>query len=256
MSKPQTRILFLTGNPKENLLRELSDAGRSIVAVVVPKSKKYQAKYQGVVSQAASRRIPVVVADVGALETALAQIDYDLLLSCGYPFKISEPVCGKAKLAVNFHPALLPKHRGRYLNYILIDKDEYSGVTAHKIDPGYDTGPIIKQASFKVSPFDTVKSLTRKSAEIEITLAEEIIRLYEKGEITFTPQKEQDSSSHFAPRTPADSEIDPAKPLIDSFFKIRACDPELYPAFFYVDGQKVLIKICRENKPPDEADLI
>ena len=253
---PSAKILFLTGNPKEKLLRALTRDGFNVIAVVVPDSGKFRPRYQGVVDEASASAIPVVTAPIRDLDSAIGHLEYDLLLSCGYPFKIPESACGKAKLAVNFHPALLPRHRGRYLHYILLDRDERSGVTAHKIDPGYDTGPIIKQAAFKVSPFDTVKSLTRKSDELEIGLVKEVIRLFEAGRIELAPQDDGRASSHFEKRTPEDSEIDPSKPLAELFYEIRAYDPELYPAFFYVDGQKVYVRVCRKDKPADESDMI
>lgn len=160
------------------------------------------------------------------------------------------------KYAINFHPALLPRNRGRYLHYILINDEKHSGVTAHFIDEGIDSGSIIKQASFEVSPFDTVKGLMRKSSELEIHLVREVLDMIDTGNVPSTPQDESQATIFTEKRTPADSEIDANLSLKEAFLKIRACDPELYPAFFYIDGQKVFLKAFRQQKPDGEEDMI
>lgn len=255
MSK-QNRILFLTGHDKSALFRHLVDQGHNIVALVVPKSRKYQPKFKNTVIEAVYDNIPVITASIKDLAGALKGIEFDILLSSGYPFMITKDVFSKAKLAVNFHPALLPKHRGRYLNHILIDRDEYSGVTAHLIDEGYDTGPIIKQKKFKVSTFDSIYSLFRKSNQLELELADDVIQQYVTGKIEFIPQKDSDATAFFEKRTPEDSRINPEMPLKDLFYEIRAYDAELFPAFFEIDGQRVFVKLYRKDKPLDEYDML
>jgi len=250
------KIILLTGNNKSALLKMLITKEYNVVAVVVPKSKKYQSKYIDTVKEAVYDNIPVITASIYDLNAAIKDIEFDLLFSCGYQFFIPKEVYGRAKLAVNFHPALLPKHRGKYLNYILINRDEYSGITAHVIDDSFDTGAIILQKKFKTSPFDTIYSLYRKSSELEIELMEELIQKYIAGDIAFKEQNETEASSYFDKRTPENSEIDPKKSILDLFYEIRAFDSELYPAFFFMEGQKVYIKIFRKNKLNDEIDMI
>ena len=72
---------------------------------------------------------------------------------------------------------------------------------------------------------------------------------------TFVQQVESEATS-FTKRIPEDSEIDPKQRLIDLYDSIRSSDPDEYPAFFYLDGQKVCVKFWRPNKPLDEHDSI
>ena len=224
--------------------------------MVVPKSQKYFSKYQEVILTAELHNIKTICAPPEELSEYTKDIEFNVLLSCGYPFVIPENVYSRAMYAVNFHPTLLPKYRGRYLHYILINNDEYSGVTAHLIDSSLDTGPIIKQELFKVSPFDTVKSLLRKSSEVEIQLVMDTLNLIKSGSVKMKPQDESQASHYFKKRTPKDSEVDPNKPLKELFYQIRSCDPVEYPAFFYIDGQKVYVNLYRKDKPSDEFDMI
>lgn len=250
------KVLFLPGAGKTKLLNTLIESQVSIVAVVVPKSRKYFPKYQELISIAAQNNVRIICAPPKNLHELTNDVEFDVLLSCGYPFVIPEEVFSRAKCAVNFHPALLPKHRGRYLHYILIHKDEHSGVTAHLIDSTLDTGPIIKQEHFKVSPFDTIKSLARKSADAEIKLVADVLELIKNGAVEALPQKEEHATSYFKQRTPEDSEVDPDKPLKELFYEIRSCDPVEYPAFFYMEGHKVYIHLYRKEKPEDEFDMV
>ncbi|MBI3308069.1 MAG: hypothetical protein HYZ79_01690 [Candidatus Melainabacteria bacterium] len=252
----ELKVIFLTGAPKVKLLDTLVSNNIAIAAIVVPTSKKYAPKYEEVVESAKRNNLKIIHASPQDLYEYIKDVDYNILLSCGYPFLIPEKVYTRAKYAINFHPTLLPKYRGRYLHYVLINKDEYTGVTAHLIDSSLDTGPIIKQACFKVSPFDTVKSLMRKSSEVEIGLVLDTLNMLRNGSLKVLPQGENESSSYFEKRTPDDSEIDPSKSLKELFYEIRAYDNVEYPAFFYVDGQKVYISLYRKEKAFDEFDMI
>jgi hypothetical protein len=44
--------------------------------------------------------------------------------------------------------------------------------------------------------------------------------------------------------------------MLELWNEIRACDPDDYPAFFVIHGQKVCIRLWRPEKPEDEFDLI
>lgn len=251
------KIIFLAGAAdKSKLLNALIDASANVVALVVPESKKYENAYTKMVSSAIEKKIPVIYTPPKEIYEFTKNINFDILISSGYPFVIPEEVFSRAKYAINFHPTLLPKYRGRYLHYILINNDPETGVTAHFIDSSLDTGPIIGQIKYPVSSFDTIKSLSRKNIDAEVKLVLEVLHKITQGTIAAQAQDESQASSYFEKRVPEDSEIDPSKPLQDLFYEIRCCDPELYPAYFHVDGQKVYIKLFRKEKPEDELDMI
>ena len=52
---------------------------------------------------------------------------------------------------INIHPALLPAYKGLdSIRRAYEAGEKVMGVTVHYVDEGMDTGPIIKQESFKV----------------------------------------------------------------------------------------------------------
>lgn len=62
--------------------------------------------------------------------------------------------------SINYHPSLLPLHRGAAsINWTLIQGDKQAGFTIFWTDAGLDTGPILLKRSCYVTPNDTVDSL-------------------------------------------------------------------------------------------------
>ena len=74
------------------------------------------------------------------------------------------------KGAVNFHDGPLPKRAG--LNapvWAMIDGETTHGITWHLIDDGVDTGDILVQSVFDISPDDTALTLNTKCYEAGLT---------------------------------------------------------------------------------------
>src|SRR6056297_4228191 len=74
------------------------------------------------------------------------------------------------KVAVNFHDGPLPKRAG--LNapvWAMIDGETTLGITWHLIDDGVDTGDILVQSVFDISPDDTALTLNTKCYEAGLT---------------------------------------------------------------------------------------
>lgn len=62
--------------------------------------------------------------------------------------------------SINYHPSLLPRHRGAAsINWTLIEGDKEAGLTIFWTDQGVDTGPILMKRKCFVEPNDTVESL-------------------------------------------------------------------------------------------------
>ena len=179
-----------------------------------------------------------------------------LLLSAGFP-RIFDPThYRRYDYAVNIHPTLLPKHRGKYQNYVILDGDPQSGLTAHLIEEGIDTGPILASIRFNLSPFETIRSLKRRSIELEPAFVVDVLSGLEDLVQTATPQDERQATTHLNQRVPADSELDPSVPLIDLLPILRAADPDLYAAHFWHNGERVLVTIRRDDKPREEWDMV
>ena len=64
--------------------------------------------------------------------------------------------------SIQYHPSLLPLHRGRSaINWAIINGETETGITIFWVDRGIDTGPILLQKTAPISPTDTLASLYR-----------------------------------------------------------------------------------------------
>lgn len=88
----------------------------------------------------------------------------DLILSIYLPQRIKKPLLDLAGLGViNLHPSLLPRHRGLFPVFAAIAAgDPVTGVTVHRVEERFDSGPILFQESFAVKPGESLLTLTHK----------------------------------------------------------------------------------------------
>src|SRR6266545_4679095 len=64
---------------------------------------------------------------------------------------------------VNVHPSFLPRYRGPSpIGWQLFNGEAFLGVTLHRMDVGFDTGPVLLQWRTRIGREDTPQSLRRK----------------------------------------------------------------------------------------------
>lgn len=248
-------LYYFSSGPRERVLRAILEAGHSVRGVFVTDPARWP-KVKPTVAMAERRGIPCRVVGRRDLEGLTDTMKGQVCLSVGFGYLFPEAFVRAVKLGLNVHGSLLPRYAGaRTLNWVIENGEGESGVTVHRIDVGVDTGPILLERRFPLSRFDTGASLYRKTLELEPQVVVEALARYESGQASWTPQRAGEATP-CPNRVPEHSEVDPGRALLDLYDKIRAADPERYPAYFYVDGQKVCIKLWRPDKPQDEHDLL
>ena len=96
---------------------------------------------------------------------------------------------------LNVHASLLPRYRGAApIAAAILAGDQATGVTIMKMDEGMDTGPILAQAEWPITPDDTTGSLTEKLSDLGAELLIEILPMWLRGEIVARPQNEAEAS--------------------------------------------------------------
>ncbi len=85
--------------------------------------------------------------------------------------------------AIQYHPSLLPKHRGgSAINWAIIKGDTKTGLSIFWPDDGWDTGPILLQKEVAIDPDDTVGSLYfNKLFPIGVEAMVESVKLVKAG---------------------------------------------------------------------------
>ncbi len=101
------------------------------------------------------------------LETLIAALKPDLVVSAGFMRILSERITNKFKI-INSHPALLPLYPGAHaVRDALTAGATETGTTIHWVDAGVDTGKIIAQERVEILPEDTEESLHERIKIVE-----------------------------------------------------------------------------------------
>ncbi len=246
---------YFSSGPREAVLQRLTDDGIKIAAVYVTDPEKWP-KVKPTVILAEKLGLPVTVLRRENLSEPPAELRNAPCLSVGFGFIFPVAFLRYVGPCLNVHGTLLPDYPGaRSLNWVIANGEKLSGVTVHMVDQGVDTGPIILQKSFSLSPFETGASLAQKTREFEPQVVVEALRLFSEKGVSCARQQ-RGNGKRLADRKPEHSEIDPNRSLIDLVDDIRAADPENYPAYFYLHGQKVCIRLWRPDRPSDEKGLL
>ncbi|MGH9795839.1 MAG: methionyl-tRNA formyltransferase [Candidatus Acidiferrales bacterium] len=96
---------------------------------------------------------------------------------------------------LNLHPSLLPQYRGpNPIYWALARRERVTGVTAHFIDQGIDTGPILLQRELEILRGETEASLMRRCAQLAAALLPEALALVADGKAVALPQDETRAS--------------------------------------------------------------
>lgn len=97
----------------------------------------------------------------------------ELFLCAGYYYLI--PIVDALPM-MNVHPALLPEGRGAWPMPVTILRGlKKSGVTLHKMSVSFDTGEILLQREFAVSPKENLQSFSQKQCSFLPELVRELI---------------------------------------------------------------------------------
>ena len=235
-------IEYFSGGPRERALQALIDSRHTVERVFVNDPNVFP-KVEATIRLAERHGIPVEVVTKADLLGLIPAIAGKTVISVGFCFLFPEPFIDACEICLNVHGTLLPKYRGfNTLYWVLENGEAESGVTVHKVDEGADTGPILLQRSFPLSPFDMGPSLYKRTLEFEPGVLIEALDLLASGNAEFTAQ-EDEGVIDYPPRSDRDMELDPTQPLNQLINKIRAADPVNCPAYFYLGGQKVCVKL-------------
>lgn len=247
-------VILFGGAGRESCVERMLEHGVNVQAIIVPARRN--PKLERAVEKLRLLSCTLVEVEKTQINETLRVWGGSALLSIGFPYLISSELLELFHPALNLHPTLLPNYRGPTTGaYILLNDERESGSTVHHMTAGMDRGDIVAQSRVALTCFDTIRSLQRKVYAEEPQLVINALTAIESGTHT-RPQDESMASEYPKRRTPADSEVDPTRPLIDLFNHIRACDPQDFPAFFIYNGERVCIRLWRPDKSVDAEDEI
>ena len=95
---------------------------------------------------------------------------------------------------IQYHPSILPKHRGRSaINHAILQGDTMTGVTIFWVDEGLDTGPILLQRPCPIEPDATINSVYRDHLfPLGVETMSQAVQLVQAGQAPRHQQVEAD----------------------------------------------------------------
>lgn len=252
------KIVYMWGVDFSNVLK-VHSADMNSVYILMPESESgFPCAAQADIKKMLGGNAISITYDQAEIARVLLDINADVVISMGWRRILGEKLLTQLQesLLINIHPAILPQYKGYHSEpYVIINAEKEHGITAHRLTPGLDEGGIIHQKRFPISNFSTTASIKMQAYDCMPEFVEELLSIIGRNQFEEVPQDAALTKIVAPKRCPGDSEIDPSKPLIELYNMIRACDDKSYPAFFYLDGQKVFISIRRANDAPREHYL-
>jgi methionyl-tRNA formyltransferase len=145
---------------------------------------------------------------------------------------------------INVHASILPRWRGAApIQAAILNGDQTTGITIMRMDPGIDTGPILRQKPIPITYEDTTGTLVVKLSALGADLLLETLPAYLDGELL--PLSQDDSQATYSPMIrKEDGLLDFSEPAIKLDRKIRAFNP--WPGTFTYWNNQIL-KIHRTH---------
>jgi methionyl-tRNA formyltransferase len=197
----------------------------------------------GIIELAQENNIPLFVGNPRNISPNyfLSAFDTDIIFSINYLFIVEYNILKHPKFAINLHGSLLPKYRGRTPHvWAIINGEKETGVTAHIMESGCDTGDIVLQKPIEILPEFTGADILNIYEEMYPKMVLEIIKDIEHSKLTRTVQNNS-NATYFGKRTPDDGEINWNWSKERIYNWVRAQSNPYPGAFAYLNGKKVII---------------
>ena len=144
------------------------------------------------------------------------------------------------------HASDLPKGRGwsPHIWSILEGKEELT-LTLLEANNKIDSGKIWKKLNFQVPKHALWNEINAQLFEKEIELIDFAVGNFKS--VSAKSQAPDIEPTYYPKRTPNDSEIDPYKSIESQFDKIRVCDPNRFPAYIELYGERYKLILEKVN---------
>jgi len=193
----ETRVILLCGSRIAiPVLRDLF-FNQQLAAVVIP---EHCADFlQQVQLLLKDSNVPVISVNKKDFENRLQKAIKDSTPAIGlmitFSYKLTAAVYKLPdKGFYNLHPGPLPGYRGPDPIFQQIkNREPYASITIHKVDDGFDTGPIVLSDKIHLGPTDTYGILTTKLSELAARLVGTLMKM--AGFDMEIPSRRQDNTN-------------------------------------------------------------
>ncbi len=245
---PSMRIIYFSSQGAAltgavlGLMQQLGQRVPLVVTTPGPAARRTDA-YKELVANIRSDQDVLVTSHMRRLPALLKGLEPDLIFVTGFPWRLPADLLALPRLGcVNTHPALLPRYRGpNPVFWHFMNGETQGGLTMHRMEAEFDTGPILSQRAFEIAPDDDADTLLGKAAAFAGEMFVETLTKVAAGD-PGTPQPGEGAS--YAPMaTEAERWLDWSRTATQLRNQIRAWGQE--GARASVEGQTLLARRAR-----------
>jgi methionyl-tRNA formyltransferase len=258
------RVAFM-GTPDFSVptLSEIVGAGHDVVGVYTqpprPAGRGMDARKSPVhmfAEEAALRVLTPRTLRRAEAQEAFAALGADVAVVVAYGLILPRPILSAPPLGcLNLHGSLLPRWRGAApIQRAIMAGDKETGVMVMKMEEGLDTGPVALEDRLLIGSDSTAGEIHDHLSLMGATLMLNVLRLLERGELTFAPQAEE-GATYAAKLSKEETRIDWSKPGFEVHNKIRGLSP--YPGAWFealLGGKPERIKVLRSVLVPGKGE--
>ncbi|EAJ4628096.1 methionyl-tRNA formyltransferase [Campylobacter coli] len=170
--------------------------------------------------------------------------NFDIVFILSYHKIIDKNFLKHNKHNIVIHASNLPQGKGwaPLFHQVIEGKNEIT-FSLFEADDKADNGDIYLQKNLKLNGLELYEELREKQARFTLDMCLEFLELYPN----IQAKKQVGKESFYPKRSPKDSELDINKSLNEQFNLLRIASNEDFPAFFYKDGKKFILKIYLDS---------
>jgi methionyl-tRNA formyltransferase len=254
---PSMRIIYFSNQSPEVVnvvIERLEGLGQQVLMLVTtPGTRARPAnEYKRTVANIRRDLDILVTTHMNRLAGMLRPLEPDLIFTTGFSWKLPSELLTLPRLgSVNAHPSLLPRYRGpNPLYWHFINDEAQGGLTMHRMDAEFDTGPILVQRAVEIAPDDDIDSFFPKLLAVGGPMIPEMLQAVATG-MPGTPQPIEGSS--YAPLcTEVDRWLDWKHSAARLSNQVRGWGSQ--GALASIDGQTYLVSRARSITSSPTAD--
>src|SRR6516165_7000632 len=185
---PSMRIIYFSNQSPEvvnAVIEGLEALGQHVLLLVTTPGTRARPsiEYQRTVASMRLDLDILVTTHMSRLAGMLRPLEPDLIFTTGFSWKLPPELLALPRLgSVNAHPSLLPRYRGPNPVFWQFMNDEaHGGMTMHRMDADFDTGPILVQRAVEISPDDDIDSFFPKLLAIGGPMVAEMLQAVAAG---------------------------------------------------------------------------
>ncbi|AXX93554.1 methionyl-tRNA formyltransferase [Malaciobacter molluscorum LMG 25693] len=167
--------------------------------------------------------------------------NYKIVFILSYHKIIEEEYLKKNEHNIVVHASALPKGKGwSPLFWQVLEGKNDIPFTMFEASCDVDEGSIYMQKILNLDGTELNPLLRHKQAQLVNSMCKEFVSNYEKYNVL---TEQIGKESFYKKRTPLNSQLDINKTINEQFNLLRVVDNEEYPAFFYKNDKKYILKI-------------